>query len=866
MSLALAARFARREMRGGLRGFRLFLACLALGVAAIAAVGSVRAAIEAGLAREGAALLGGAAELDFTYRFASPEERAWMAARATAVSEIVEFRSMAVVGDDRALTQIKGVDNLYPLVGEMVLDPAMPLDQALSEVEGLPGAVMERALSDRLGLTPGDTFRLGIRDYRLSALILREPDSAASGFALGPRTLLHRDALEGSGLLAPGTLYNSKYRLDLPQGTDLAAMEGEAEAQFENAGMRWTDARNGAPGVARFVERLSAFLVLVGLSGLAVGGVGVSAAVRSYLQGKTGVIATLRALGAERSTIFQTYFIQIGVLSLLGVAIGVVLGGLVPLLLSPVIAARLPLPASFALYPAPLIEAALYGLLTALAFTLWPLARSEDVRAATLFRDAWAGARRLPAAKYLLAIAALAAALVGLAGWFNGSWRLTLWTLGGIAGALLILVLAAMLLRVVARGGARLARGRPRLRWALAALAGPGEGAGAVVLSLGLGLSVLAAVGQIDGNLRQAIAGNLPDVAPSYFFVDIQRDQMPGYTQRLENDPAVSRIQSAPMLRGVITRINGKPAREVAGDHWVVRGDRGVTYAAKPGADARITAGEWWAEDYDGPPLISFVAEEAEEMGLKLGDTLTINVLGRDIKGTIASLSGGGFFHRWHRLCPDDEPRGAGRCAAYIHLDRLCRGRGRSRHSARSGHAIPQYHRDPGAGRHRPGVRRAGKPCRRDLLWCAGHPADRFRGADRCGGSGGGGAALRIRAAQDAGGLAARHRRQLRAARGPAGAFRGQRRTAGGDPGRLGRQPLRDGNPLQRDLALCPADRDRRGAGLCPGRAGLCPARTQRPARAGPACARMTQAPPPGLHIPRRIGQVSARIQRSDNA
>ncbi|OAN73387.1 drug:proton antiporter [Sulfitobacter sp. EhC04] len=638
MSLALAARFARREMRGGLRGFRLFLACLALGVAAIAAVGSVRAAIEAGLAREGAALLGGEAELDFTYRFANPEEQAWMADRATAVSEIVEFRSMAVVGDDRALTQIKGVDDLYPLVGEMVLDPAMPLEQALATRDNLPGAVMERALSDRLGLAAGDIFRLGTRDYRLSALILREPDSAASGFALGPRTLLRRDALEGSGLLAAGTLYNSKYRLDLPQGIDLAALEAEAKARFENAGMRWTDARNGAPGVARFVKRLSAFLVLVGLSGLAVGGVGVSAAVRSYLQGKTGVIATLRALGAERATIFQTYFIQIGTLSLLGVAIGVVLGGLVPLLLSPIIAARLPLPTSFALYPAPLIEAALYGLLTALAFTLWPLARSEDVRAATLFRDAWAGARRLPAAKYLVAIAALTVTLVALAGWFNGSWWLTLWTLGGIAGALLILVLAAMLLRVVARGGARLARGRPRLRWALAALAGPGEGAGAVVLSLGLGLSVLAAVGQIDGNLRQAIAGNLPDVAPSYFFVDIQKDQMPGYTRRLEDDPAVSRIDSAPMLRGVVTQINGKPAREVAGDHWVVRGDRGVTYAAQPGAEARITAGEWWPKDYDGPPLISFAAEEAEEMGLNLGDTLTINVLGRDITGTIASF------------------------------------------------------------------------------------------------------------------------------------------------------------------------------------------------------------------------------------
>jgi putative ABC transport system permease protein len=145
-------------------------------------------------------------------------------------------------------------------------------------------------------------------------------------------------------------------------------------------------------------------------------------------------------------------------------------------------------------------------------------------------------------------------------------------------------------------------------------------------------------VGQIDGNLRQAISGNLPDVAPSYFFVDIQKDQIDGYTKRLTDDPAVRRIDSAPMLRGVVTQINGKPAKEVAGDHWVVRGDRGLTYAEAPDDDTVITAGEWWAPDYDGPPLISFAAEEAEEIGLELGDTLTVNVLGRDITGTIASF------------------------------------------------------------------------------------------------------------------------------------------------------------------------------------------------------------------------------------
>ncbi len=638
MSLTLAARFARREMRGGLRGFRLFLACLALGVAAIAAVGSVRAAIEQGLKREGAALLGGASELDFTYRFATPEERAWIDAQATKVSEIAEFRSMAVVGEDRTLTQVKAVDDAYPLVGAVRLDPDMPLADALADTARGPGAVMERALSDRLGLVAGDTFRLGDKTFVLTALLMQEPDSAASGFALGPRTLLRRAALEGAGLLAPGTLYNSKYRMTVPPGTNLDSLKRAAQTQFANSGMRWTDSRNGAPGVARFVERMSAFLILVGLSGLAVGGVGVSAAVRSYLNGKTEVIATLRALGADRATIFQTYFLQIGVLSLLGVAIGVVLGAAAPLLLAPLIEARLPVPATFAVYPGPLAEAAIYGLLTALAFTLWPLARTEQVRPATLFRDAWEGAQRWPAPRYVIIIVVLVAVLVGLAGFFNGSWWLTLWTLGGIAGALVLLALAAAGIRGLARRGAQLARGHPRLRWALAAIGGPGEGAGAVVLSLGLGLAVLAAVGQIDGNLRQAISGNLPDIAPSYFFIDIQKDQIEGYTKRLEDDPAVTRIESAPMLRGVITQINDRPAREIAGDHWVVRGDRGLTYAAQAGAEAHITAGEWWPSDYAGPPQISFAAEEAEEIGLGLGDTLTINVLGRDITGTITSF------------------------------------------------------------------------------------------------------------------------------------------------------------------------------------------------------------------------------------
>ncbi|MCB2110600.1 MAG: FtsX-like permease family protein, partial [Rhodobacteraceae bacterium] len=216
--------------------------------------------------------------------------------------------------------------------------------------------------------------------------------------------------------------------------------------------------------------------------------------------------------------------------------------------------------------------------------------------------------------------------------------RLAFSVMGGVAAALAALALAALGLRRLARRAAHRARGRPALRLALASIGGPRDEATAVVLSLGLGLSVLAAVGQIDANLRAAIARDLPEVAPSFFFVDIQPDQIDGFSARIEGDPAVSRMDSAPMLRGVITEINGTDARKQAGDHWVLRGDRGLTYSAAPPPRTRIAEGKWWPEDYQGPPQLSFAAEEAAEMGLKLGDRITVNVLGRSIEATITSF------------------------------------------------------------------------------------------------------------------------------------------------------------------------------------------------------------------------------------
>jgi putative ABC transport system permease protein len=646
--MSLAFRIARRELRGGLRGFRVFIACLALGVAAIAAVGSVRSAISEGLSREGRAILGGDAEMRLAYRFATEEERAWMEANAVAVSEVVDFRSMATFTPEggeteRALTQVKGVDGFYPVYGTLKLSDGHTAESALEARDGVWGVAMARLLIERMGMKIGDRVRLGVGEYELRAAIELEPDQASGGFGLGPRTLVLKEALESSGLLAPGTLFSVHYRLKLPETTDLSALRTRMEAALPDSGFAWRDRRNGAPGVARFVDRIGAFLVLVGLASLAMGGVGVSSAVRTYLDGKTETIATLKTLGAEGRLIFAVYLLQIGALTVIGVALGLAIGVLIPTVVGPLFADQLPVPALFDVYAAPLVEAAVYGSLTALIFALWPLAQARDVRAAGLFRDAAASERRLPRPFFLVLIGVLALVLVATAVWFSGVWLLSLGFAGGMLGALLVLRFTAYLAARCCRwlAGTRLARGRPALRLALGAVGGPGGETAGVVLSLGLGLAVLAAVGQIDFNLRNVIDGELPEKAPAFFFVDVQNDQLSGFLGAARAGEGVTEIETAPMLRGFITALDGIPADEAKIDPaaaWVLRGDRGVSYGVAPPPDAVLTEGEWWPEDYQGEPLVSFSDEEGRELGLEIGSTVTINILGRELTARVANF------------------------------------------------------------------------------------------------------------------------------------------------------------------------------------------------------------------------------------
>ncbi len=641
IDLGFAWRVGLRELRGGLSGFRVFLACLILGVAGIAAVGSVTSAIDRGMEAEGRTILGGDAGLSFSYRFANDGERAWMAGRG-AVTEMVTMRSQLRVGDDRVLAEVKGVDSAWPLYGEALIDGAS-LAEALAVVEGVPGLVTERVVVERLGLSPGDTVRLGGGEFAFRGVLTEEPDRASGGFAMGPRVLTSIEGLRTAGLLQPGVLFNAEYRVRLAPEINLRATRSAFRETFPEAGARWRDRDAAAPGISRFVAQLGAFLTIVGIASLAVGGVGIGAAVRGYLNRKVPVIAALRTLGATAGTVFAAYLIQVGLIAVLGIALGLVVGGGLVAGVGPMLAADLPIPADFTIYPEPLAEAALYGALAAAMFTLWPLAWILRVRPAELFRNETALPRPFPGWAVLIALILIGTALIGSIIGLSVNPVLAAWCLGSIAAAFLLLCTLGWLGARIARrlSHSRLAEQRPVLRLALGAIGAPVAGTPGVVLALGLGLGVLAAIGQIDANMQNLLRNQLPENAPAFFFVDIQNHDLERFREIVEADEGSEKLATAPMLRGVLTHLNGVPSGEAEIDPaaaWVLRGDRGVTYSTQPPEGAVITDGEWWAADYTGPPLVSFSEEEGRELGLSVGSTITVNILGRPIQATVSNL------------------------------------------------------------------------------------------------------------------------------------------------------------------------------------------------------------------------------------
>jgi putative ABC transport system permease protein len=641
LSLPLALSIALRELRAGAGGLAIFVICIALGVMAVAAIGSLSASFDEALARQGRLLVGGDLSFERVHRRASEEERAALVEQGQ-VTESASLRAMSrIPGGKSALIEVKAVDPAYPLYGDVVI--AKP--EGGGAIWREPGVIVaEQSLLERLNIGIGDALSIGDATVTVGGILGTQPDRLADRLAYGPRVLMSLETLDRTGLIQPGSLIRWIYRLKLPEpkGNDKTALNTARftmEARFPEGGFAINDWTDPAPSVRREVKRFTQFISLVGLAALLLGGIGVANAIGSYMAKKRGVIATFKTLGASSRLVLAVYLIQALMLAGLGIVMGLALGAATPALLAATYGEALPIELAVEPHPLSLLTAAGAGLLTMLLFVLLPLGRATVVPPAVLMRAHLTDENEKPPLAFIVTAAASGLALFALAIAASEERVITSSISAGIVAGFLLLLGFGWLLQ---RFAARFRRSQPpSLALALASIAGPGSIARQVAVSLGLGLGFLVAIALIERSLMAEFQNNIQADAPAYYFLDIDAKDLAAFRDTAKAVEPNAKLADAPMLRGRIVAINGVPAEKVKAEpdsRWVLASDRGLTYTDTLPEGSTIVEGEWWAPGYSGPPLVSFDADTGPGLGLKLGDTLTVNVLGRNVEARIANF------------------------------------------------------------------------------------------------------------------------------------------------------------------------------------------------------------------------------------
>jgi len=636
MPWSTAWRIARRDLNGRFQGLRLLLVCLFLGVSALAAIGSLTSAIRGELGQQGQVLLGGDLEVEVWQRALNEEELAFLEQYGT-VSPGYRLQAMATTPEVAVPVELKAVDTNYPMYGALTLDGgstfgAPPPGQAFLA----PGA------AERLGIGPGEKFTLGTVELMVAGIIEDEPDRLSEGFALGQTVIVALDTPERAGLVVPGSMFQSKTRVAFAGGDDPRDVQDAMEKAFPGSGYDFRTRDRASPGAERFVGRMGEFLTLVGLAALVIAGIGIGGGVNSYLEARRKSIATLKILGATSGDITRIYALQIGIAALVGAGIGVLAGVSVTPILARSLGELLPVNTDLVFDLLALLRAAAFGLLVALVFAAPPLARAREFPAMALMRAGVSPLRRewrlaaLPVAGGLIGIAALA--LVGSPD--------PLLSAGFLAGAAVLLGVLALLGWAIRKAAAKAPRpANPIVRAALANMHRPGAATGALVTALGFGLAAFVLLAAIQTSLDGNIQRSVPERAPDFFVLDVPKGSLEEFRSLVASVSPEAEITAVPTMRAAVLAFGPEDSMQVVAEleelpegAWALNGERGITYSETVPDGNVIVEGKWWGANHSGEPLVSIDEDLAAAADLKVGDMITISLLGVERSARIANL------------------------------------------------------------------------------------------------------------------------------------------------------------------------------------------------------------------------------------
>lgn len=634
-------KMAWRDSRRSWRRLLLFSLAITVGIAALVAIQSFSESLQSDLQRQSRSLL--AADLRIDHSQPMPDSmRVLFDSLGGERSSVINFVSMGFFpkSQNTKLVAVQGIENNYPLYGEIKTQPA----QALATFhKGGPVALVDQTIMLQFGVAPGDSLRLGQTSFVIAGQIDALPGRAGIASAIAPLVLVQFDQLEGTGLLQKGSRVGYSWLLRWKDGESKEALIEQQKPRWENAGMDIETASDRQRGISRAFKNLGAFLQLVGFVALLLGCIGVASGVQVYVKEKQSTVAILRCLGASGNQTFALYVLQVGIISAISAFIGVVLGSLLLPALPLVLADFLPLQQ---LDTSPSATAILQGWLTgtamALVFALLPLLSLREVSPLSILRaDVSQEKKRRDPLRWLL-IGVLLLLVVGLAWWQTGAMEAVVFALASLL-ALGLLTTVARLLMWAVRKFFPVNWAYP-MRQGLANLYRPNNQTVTLLVTIGLGTALLATLYFTRDILLSQVSIAGQGNRPNMILFDIQTPQKEAVAE-LVKQQGMPLMQQVPIVSMRLERIDGKDKAAALKDtvngvrRWIFDREYRITYRDTLIETEKVIEGQWHGEKAkDGVNYISLATNMAEDMHAKVGTKLVFNVQGVPVETVVSSI------------------------------------------------------------------------------------------------------------------------------------------------------------------------------------------------------------------------------------
>lgn len=622
------------ELAAGIFGLKLFIACVSIATFMMGAVWMMGDSLSGSLSDSGTTLLGGDAAVTVV-NVPLDAQIVDGLTKIGAVSRVAELRSSAVVDGTRIAVELKGVDSAYPLNGAVRLASGQKIDDVLQIRDGRPSVIAESGLLRRLNIDTGDIIQLSDKEFVISDALLIEPDRLSAGrFMVGPRIIMRLDDLTGSGLIQRGAIIDYRYRVNFRPDISTADAMNQIAALRPETGWELETPRDAGDRVRRTVERTTTFLGMAGIVALAIGMAGAWASGKAWISRRIRTIALYRLSGATPGIVTGLHAAIIAIASSLGLILGLGFAAGVTAPVMQLISTQLHVIWSPANLIQPTLQVAWILILGIAGTSILSLAGVARLAPGAAMRSGEADLQ--PDNRQLgIGVALIALSMAG------ATLSLPVPALAGIAaGGLSVVAL------ILAGGGwclARLATSR-RPNSFIGVVARQGllntNAVAMRAIAIGIGIAGITAILAAQNSLEQGLRAELPERIPDLVLIDVQPDQVTELKKYITSVPDLGGLQANPFMRMILTAVNGVPAEEALlreDKSWVIEGDRSFSWTAEP-TGAELLAGEWWAPDYDGPPLLSPEEDLQEAFDLKPGDELTYSVLGRSFTSTVVNI------------------------------------------------------------------------------------------------------------------------------------------------------------------------------------------------------------------------------------